>query len=157
MKVAVVSHCLTLVSLNYKASSNQVTNKLLIGYTTKQTANRLHQGDISVIKFSREFLMCATEYLLKWCPLDDELLKSATWLTFEQRLEKNFLLVEYFVHRYQDIFSGMDVDQFSEEFLNYQLLSSDAIPNSVKQSADLEDKDPHQVDVLWGHLKSRHK
>ena len=127
VKVAVISHCLsggTLVSVDYKAVSNQVTDKdLLIGFITKQTVNRLYQeGDITnhqlskFYKAARVFFMCATEYLLKWCPLQDELLASATWLTFEQRLEKNFLSVEYFVHRYPSIFSDIDVDRLSEEF-----------------------------------------
>lgn len=164
LKAAVVSHCLnedTLVSVDFKASSNQVTDKeLSIGYITKHTANRLHEeGDITdhqltkFFKAAREFLMRATEYLLKWCPLEDELLTNATWLNFEQRLEKNFLSVEYFVHRYPGIFLEMDMDQLSEEFLNYQLLPSATIPKSVKESANLEDKDPHRVDVLWGYLK----
>lgn len=97
--------------------------------------------------------MGAAEYLLKWCPLGDELLVAATWLNFEQRLERNFLSVEYFVHRYPSIFSGIDMDRLNEEFLNYQMLSSDAIPKSVKESVNLEEKDPHRIDVLWGHLR----
>ena len=68
MKVAVVSHCLsegTLVSVGYKAVSNQVTDKvLLIGL---QTDNRLYQeGDITNHQLSKFY--SATEYLLKWCP-----------------------------------------------------------------------------------------
>lgn len=164
MKAAVVSNCLkedTLLSVDYKASSNQVADKeLLIGFTTKQMTNRLHEeGDITrhqlnkFFKAVREFLVCATDYLLKWCPLEDELLTAATWLTFERRLEKNFQSVEYFVHRYPTIFSEVDMDRLSEEFFNYQMLSSDSIPKSVKESVNLEDKDPHRVDVLWGYLR----
>ena len=164
MKAAVVSHCLkegTLLSINYKASSNQVADKeLLIGFTTKQMANRLLQGgDIAphqlqkFYKAAREFLVSATEYLMKWFPLEDELLAAATWLTFEQRLEKNFQSVEYFVHRYSGIFSDVDMDRLSEEFFNYQMLSSDSIPKSVKEVVNLEEQDPHRVDVLWGYLR----
>ena len=149
------------MSVDYKTPSNQVANEeLLIGFITKQTANRLLQeGDITSYQFTkfyraaREFLMRATEYLLQWCPLQDELLTSATWLNFEERLEKNFMSVEYFVHRYPDILSEIDMDQLSEEFLSYQVLPSDAIPKSVKESVNLEDNDPHRVDVLWGYLK----
>ena len=84
---------------------------IIIGFITKQTITRLHQeGDISNHQFGkffkavREFLMCGIEYLLKWCPLEEELLTHATWLNFEQRLLNNFLSVEYFVHRYPHIF-----------------------------------------------------
>jgi hypothetical protein len=164
LKVAVVSHCLndgTLVSVDYKALSNQVTDKeLAIGFSTKQTACQLHQaGDITshqlkkFYKAGREFLIRATEYLMKWCPLNDELLTAATWLIFEDRLEKNFMSVEYFVYRYPVLFSGMNMDQLSEQFLNYQMLPSDAIPKSVKESVNLQDDDPHRVDTLWGYLR----
>lgn len=61
--------------------------------------------------------------------------------------------MEYFIHRYPGIFSEIDMDQLSEEFLSYQMLSSEAIPKSVKESVNLDDKDPHCVDVLWGYLR----
>jgi len=68
----------------------------------------------------------------------------------EKRLEKNFLSVEYFVYRY---LSEINMDHLSEEFLNYQTVSLDAIPKSVKKSVNLKEEDPHHVDVLWGHLR----
>ena len=49
-------------------------------------------------------------YLLKWCPLEDELLTHATWLDFEGRLEKSFNYLEYFICKYPELLSGMDVD-----------------------------------------------
>ena len=123
MKATVLSHCL------FVDYSNQVSDKeVLIGFTTKQLSNRLHQGDITdhqhkkFVKAAREFLMCATEYLLKWCSLENELLTACTWLTIEQRVQNSFLSVEYFVQ-------------------------------SVKESANLEDKDTRHVDVLWGYLR----
>ena len=61
--------------------------------------------------------------------------------------------MEYFVHRYSGIVSEVDMDQLNEEFLNYQMLSSTAIPESVKESVNLQDEDPYRVDVLWGYLK----
>ena len=47
----------------------------------------------------------------------------------------------------------MDMDRLSEEFFNYQMLSSDSVPKSVKESVNLKDEDPHCVDKLWGHLR----
>ena len=49
---------------------------------------------------AKALLIRATEYLLKWCPLKDELIKYATWLDFKDRLDKSFNSVEYFVHCY---------------------------------------------------------
>ena len=58
LKIQVVSQSLsegTLVSVDYKAPSNQVANEeLLIGFITKQTANRLLQeGDITSYQFTK--------------------------------------------------------------------------------------------------------
>ena len=105
---------------------------------------------------AKAFLILATEYLLKWCPLGDELLTHATWLDFENRLEKTFLSVQYFVQRYPEIFpeaSERSMDQLNEQFLAYQLLSEEDIPSKVKGSAGLSANDPHRVDVLWGYLR----
>ena len=81
------------------------------------------------------------------------LLKHATWLDFEKRLEKCFHSVEYFVHQYPNIFPEMDMDRLNEQFLNYQLLSADEIPPVVKETSGLNKDDPYQVDVLWEYLR----
>lgn len=149
-------------SVEFKNPGNHVDNEcLLIGFMTKQTIQRLlNEGDISTQQYSlffravKAFLVRATEYLLKWCPLEDELLTHSTWLDFENRLEKSFLSVQYFVLHYLDIFPDMNMDQLNEQFLNYQLLLAGDIPTVVKDSAGLSENDPHQVDILWGYLRS---
>ena len=102
---------------------------------------------------AKAFLIRATDYLLKWCPLEDELLTHATRLDFENRLEKNFLSVQYFVLQYPEIFPDMNMDRLNEQFLNYQLLPTKNIPTIVKESAGLSANDPHRVDILWGYLR----
>ena len=97
--------------------------------------------------------MRATEYLLKWCPLKDELLTHATWLDFEGRLEKSLNSVEYFVSIYPELFPQMDLDRLTEQFLSYQMLVSEDIPTTVKESVSLKPEDPHPLDVLWGYLR----
>lgn len=97
--------------------------------------------------------MRCTEYLLQWCPFDDEVLTHATWLDFENRLEKSFLSVEYFVHRFPHILENVDTEQLNEQFIAYRTLLPEEIPDWVKESAGLGDDDPHQVDALWGYLR----
>ena len=100
------------------------------------------------------FMIRATEYLLKWCPWEDELLMHATWLDFQHRLEKAFVSVEYFINKYSHIFHNMDLESLNEQFLNYQMLLEEDIPAGVKELAKGEEDDPyHQVDILWGYLK----
>ena len=101
-----------LLSVNFKDKANRVSNNnLVIGYTTKRILQRLlDEGDISLYQQTtffdadKAFFIKATEYLLKWCPLKDELLLNSTWLDFEKRLEKCFTSVEYFVLKYPEIF-----------------------------------------------------
>ena len=80
-----------LSTIDFKNPENHVDNEcLVIGFLTKQTIRRLLRGgDISphqhatFFRAVKVFLVRATEYLLKWCPLEDELLTHTTWLDFE--------------------------------------------------------------------------
>ncbi|XP_065893400.1 uncharacterized protein [Dysidea avara] len=154
-----------LSSLQFKNSENHVDKKsLVIGFTTMNNVNTLlRQGSISLhqqtVFFNavKAFLMKAVEYLLKWCPLEDELLNNATWLDFEHRLQNSFLSVQYFVLKYPTIFGSINMDKLNEQFLNYQLLSDEQIPKEVKEGIGLEDDDPHRIDVLWGFLRGMKK
>jgi len=152
-----------LLSVDFNDRANHVTDSdLVVGYLTKQTVQRLlREGDISshqqtsFFAAAKAFFIKATEYLLKWCPLKDELLVNTTWLDFEKRLEKNFS-VEYFVLKYHDMFSGVSIDQLNVQFLNYQLFSEADISKEVKEQANLKlsEEDPYRIDVLWGFLHS---
>ena len=66
---------------------------------------------------AKAFSIRAVGYLLKWCPLEDELLSNATWLDFEHRLQKNFDSVELFVLKYKQIFSDKRIDKLNTTYL----------------------------------------
>ena len=80
-----------LLSVNFKDKTNHVSNNnLVIGYTTKQILQRLlNEGDISLclqttfFDATKAFFIKGTEYLLKWCPLRDEMLYLFGALCFE--------------------------------------------------------------------------
>ena len=80
-----------LLSVDYNDGANHVTDSnLVVGYLTKQAIQRLlTEGDISphqqttFYAAAKAFFIKVTEYLLKWCPLKDELLVNATWLDLE--------------------------------------------------------------------------
>ena len=46
------------------------------------------------------------------------------------------------------------MNSLQEQFLNYQLLEAEDISKQVKESAGLDDDDPHRIDVLWGYLRN---
>ena len=75
---------------------------------------------------------------------------NATWLDFENQLQKSFSSVEYFVLKYGCILSGINMDQLNEQFLNYQLLAEADIPKEVKERTGLSEEDYYRIDVLWG-------
>ena len=101
-----------LSTVDFKNPENHLDKEcLVIGFMTIQTIKKfVDERDISSHQYTmfftaaKAFLIRATEYLLKWCPLEDELLTHATWLDFENRQEKSFLSVQYFVLQYPEIF-----------------------------------------------------
>ena len=93
--------------------------------------------------------MEAVTYLLKWCPFEEELLVHATWLNFEERLQSSFCSVEFFVHKFPNILGEMNMDRLNEEFINYQLLSSQDLSSSLCADSSL------RVDCLWGYLRGK--
>ena len=151
----------TLLSLDFKYPGNHLSDEnLFVGFLTRQTVFKLlENGDISdrqattFFRACRDFFVRTTEYLLKWCPFKDELLKHATWLDFAQRQYIGFYSVEYFIHRLPHVFPAMDIDLLHEQFLDYQLLMLEDIARIVKEAAGLQDENPFRVDFLWGYLR----
>ena len=88
---------------------------------------------------ARSFFVSATEYLLKWCPMKEDILKHATRIDFENRLEKSSCSVEYFIHHYHKSFTSVDIDKLIKQFWNYQLLITSDILTFVKQLAGLDE------------------
>ena len=78
-------------------------------------------------KAVRAFFIRAVEYLLKWCPLQDELLIHSTWIDFTRWSERNFSSVEYFINLYPNVFVGMNMEKLHEQFVSYQLLVTEDI------------------------------
>ena len=151
-----------LFSLQFSDPVSQVHNKdLVIGFITKQKLQKLlDDGDISEHKYAtfykaaRIFFEKATSYLLKWCPLREELLINATWIDFTQRLQSTFSSVEYFIHRYPCIFPNFDIDKVNEEFLCYKTMVEEDIPEKARETIGLHGDDYHRVDLFWGYLKT---
>lgn len=90
--------------------------------------------------------MKATEYLFDWCPLDDELLDHAKWMDFNQKLKFTFNSVEYFLTTYSNILHDVDTDKLNDQFIDYQFLSSNEIPDSVTSLMNMT------TFLLWGYL-----
>ena len=150
-----------LLSVDFRDPNKQVSDSdLVIGIITKQTLQKLFDGgDVSdnqrklFYQAVRDFFVCATEYLLKWCPFNDELLSHVVWVGFTGRLEKNFSSIEYIVRRYSALFPGLNMDRLSEQYLAYQLLVEDDIPSSVREATGIDSEHPYRVDLLWAYLK----
>ena len=132
--------CVT--SIDFRNMCNQVSStNLSIGYITQKTVHQLHEnGDIMTTQMSafysaaRDFLATACDYLIIWCPFQEEIVHHAAWLDFEHRLDKPFSSVEYFIVRYSSILTSIDLNKLEAQFLNYQLVDEEQIPEYVKVS-----------------------
>ena len=64
--------------------AGDVYRYMSINYTREETL-LTHRKRIS-LRLQENFFVCAASYLIKWCPLKEELLLHATWLDFEHTL-----------------------------------------------------------------------
>ncbi len=85
--------------------------------------------------------------------MEEELLKHATWIDFDSRMDKGFCSVEYFTYRYPIFFTSLDRDKLHEQFVSYQLLADSDIPESVKEKSGSDVNGYYRIDDLWGYLK----
>ena len=67
--------------------------------------------------------------------------------------KKVLTLLNTFVRRFSAFLDNINIDKLNEEFIDYQLLSSNDIPSSIKKSANLCEEDPHRIDILWGYVR----
>ena len=89
-----------------------IDESLFIGLLTCSTfRNLMENGDLAPSQckkfyesvrafYAHAFYVHAFEYALKNLPLNDELLKNASFVNFPSRLTSTFTQVEYFVTRY---------------------------------------------------------
>ena len=100
-----------LASANFVDPTIQVSDgNYFIGHTTRQMINNLlDDEDISphqypsIFKAARDFTVPVAKYLLKWCPINDPLLKHANWIDFKSKFNHNFESVEYFVESFPQL------------------------------------------------------
>ena len=85
------------------------------------------------------------------------MLINATWVDFTRRLECTFSSVEYFLRRYPCIFTDFDIDKVNDEFLSYQTMVKEDIPEEFRKSIGLVPDEYYHVDLFWGYLKSMKK
>nr|XP_033935271.1 uncharacterized protein LOC117443399 [Pseudochaenichthys georgianus] len=138
----------------YKDPSNQLPGeKLVIGFTTRGTLNRLlDAGDITlqVQRFQQAavaFLVRTVESAMKKLPMREPLIKHAMFLDVQQRAECGVEDALYFVDRFPELlpYNGPDErDKLGEEFLDYQSMDI-AMP---------EDPATFHIENFWGNMAS---
>lgn len=109
---------------------------MFIGFITRQKLQKLErEGDVSpfqVKKFMegiRVYYENAVEFIVNKFPIDDETLKHAQFVHFENREVAEFTDVSYFVDEHSSLlnFSSQQLDQLYEEFVEYQLQKSNKV------------------------------
>jgi hypothetical protein len=90
-----------------------------------------------------------------WCPLGDEILDHAVWIDFERKLDVTFNSVEYFVGCFPSILGDINRDNLNEQFLQYQFMSINDVPENLKEACHYTDDDhPCRIDALWSYLRT---
>ena len=153
----------------FSEKNNQIEDsKLFTGIVTSSEIHKsLESGEITdqdVRKFYlsvRQFYTTAVSYIMKWFPLNDNVVKDSQFVDFEVKEQCHFAMVCTFVKRYPKLltFTNTELDKLNEEFLDYQALSKDAIPQTVWDNAVCyevaegdQKKTYHRMDTIWSYL-----
>ena len=145
--------------------NNQIEDsKLFIGLvTSSEIHKRLENGDITdqnVRNFYlsvRQFYVTAVSYIIKWFPLNEDVVKDSQFVDFEVKDQCDFVMVCTFIKKYPKLlkFTNTELDELNEEFLDYQALPRSAIPQTVWDNAicyevgeDENKKTYYRMDVI---------
>jgi len=160
-----------------------IDSSLFIGIVTRQHLDKLlREGDITLLQLKKfysaawNFYIAAANYALYNLPLEDELLANAEFVYFPRRAEATISQVTYFISRlgnsvcinfmyctyfsYSKVLkysSAEDLNSIEEEFIQYQMLEDNEIPQKVWDAAlVVEDKDEdirkYRMDIIWSYL-----
>ena len=141
------------------------SSKLFIGLVTRSLIRKkLEEGDITdrdVMKFYSSVIASAVAYVFKWFPLHETLIKDSQFVDFSKKEECDFSMVCTFIERYPKLlsFTGKELDKVCEEFLDYQAMSRDEVPQDVWDEAVCHEDGEgstkvtyHRMDRIWGHI-----
>ena len=80
-------------------------------------------------------------YIQKKFPINDDVICNSVWIDFNKRLEVSWDNVEFFVDKYKFVTSvnDIDCDKLYDEFIDYQTLSNNEIPNTAFDDAKVVD------------------
>ena len=109
-------------------------------------------------RYLRTFYRRGYDYCVEWLPLHDNLLKSCTFVDFGKRLEVDFSHVEQTIASFSRISNVISknpslINYVEDEFMDYQAMTDDDLPQNIWESAKLGDGGYHRMDAIWGYLK----
>ena len=138
--------------------------------STRATVNRLlNDGTISdnnYYKFHKAvhyYFKESLSYIQKKFPMNDDVICNSVWTDFNKGSEVSWDNVELFVDKYKSVKSvnDIDCDKLYDEFIDYQTLSNNEIPNTAFDDAkvvdgtiDEEEFFHYRMDILWWHLSN---
>ena len=107
------------------------------------------------------FYRAAAQYAVAKLPFNDKVLENSRFVNFEKRREHDFTIVEFFLQRFPHHLQMTveEQEKLQEQFIDYQLLSNNSIPQHVWNDATVktdEDGTPclFRMDVIWGQLNA---
>ena len=71
-------------------------------------------------------------------------------------MESSFTSVEFFVGNYALILQDIDMVKLNEQFVNYQILTVDDLPEHIKSACGIDREEEEEkvcrMDVLWSSM-----
>ena len=87
-----------------------------------------------------EFYRAAAQYAVEKLPFNNKVWENSGFVNFEKRREHEFTMVEFFLQQFPDHLqmSVEEEEKLQEQFIDYQLLSNEDIPEHVWDDATVK-------------------
>lgn len=110
---------------------------------------------------ARGFYEMAYDYCRKWLPLNNPFLKQCQFVNFNERLKHSIEdvieIITLMPHLHGEFQANVSLmDQLEEEFVVYQGMSNNEVPQRIWDEAAVYEKETkvyHRMDIIWAYLR----
>ena len=139
-------------NLDISLANQDSNDNLVIGFTTCQKLKKLLQEDTDertsdkFLSAAQSFYETTYDYCRKWLPLNFPFFKHCQFVNFDERLEHGIEEVMQIITMMPHLHGKFQVDvslvdQLEEEFILYQGMSNNEIPQRTQDEAPVYEKE----------------
>ena len=112
-----------------------------------------------VFTAAQEYFKEGLKYNLQKFPISDEVFQNSKCIDIQRRSDAKWESIDFFVAKFNSIFTSMDMDRLYDEFCDYKTLTDEEIGSHAWNKAKVIDGSVgdqelfhYRVDTLWWHL-----